>query len=104
MRSAASRRWIIVGIVALTAMGVGIALIAYNRATPPRQYLCWDTPSTGQPAKYLVTFDGGSPLELTSDCVRVPAELHTGTHTVVVRAVDAFGQASPPTSLQFVVP
>lgn len=86
------------------ATAVGIAVVAYYRAVPPPQYLCWDEPATGPPAKYLVTFDGGSPLELTFDCVRVPAALHAGNHTVVVRAVDAFGQVSPPTSLQFVVP
>ena len=102
MRST-NRRWIVVGVLAL-AMGVGIALVAYYRTTPPPQFLCWDEPATGRPEKYLVTFDGGSPLELTFDCVRVPAALHAGNHTAMVRAVDAFGQVSPPTSLQFVVP
>jgi len=98
------RRPIVVAGLAFAMVGLGIALVGYHRAAPPPQYLCWDQPPTGPPAKYVVTFDGGSPLELTHDCVRIPAALPAGNHTVMVRAVDAFGQASPPTSLQFVVP
>ena len=36
--------------------------------------------------------------------MRVPAALTSGEHVAVVRAIDAFGQLSPPASIRFVVP
>jgi hypothetical protein len=104
MRSRKSRRWIIAGVVVLTLIGFGIAVVARSRATRAQQYLCWDAPSTGSPAKYVVSFDDRTREELTGECVRVPAALTSGEHVAVVRAIDAFGQLSPPASIRFVVP
>src|SRR5262245_26070016 len=98
-----SWRWIALGILLLAAIGVGLAIVSRTRATQPQDYLCWDAPSTGSPAKYVVTFDGGTPLESTGECVRVPQTLPSGEHVAMVRAVDAFGQVSPPATIKFVV-
>jgi len=104
MRLSSSRRWIIAAVLVLAAIAAGLAVVARTRATRPQDHLCWDAPSTGSPAKYIVTFDGGAPLESTGECVRVPQTLPSGEHVAVVRAVDAFGQASPPATIKFVVP
>ena len=97
-----SRRWIIAGVLVLLAIG-GLLVATRLRASRPPDKLCWDAPSTGSVAKYVVTFDGGTPLEITGECVRVPSALASGDHVAVVRAVDAFGQVSPPATVKFVV-
>lgn len=104
MRSTNGWRWIIAGVLILAAIGAGLAVVARTRPARPQDHLCWDPPSTGTAAKYVVTFDGGTPLEVTGECVRVPEELPTGDHVAAVRAVDAYGQMSPPASVKFVVP
>jgi hypothetical protein len=98
-----SRRWIAAVVIALTIVGVGLSIAARTRPARQQEFLCWDTPSSGTPAKYLVTFDGGTSLDTTAECVRVPAELLLGDHVGVVRAVDAYGQMSPPASLTFTI-
>src|SRR5262245_10916430 len=104
MRLTSRRRWIIAGVLVLAAIGAGLAVVAHTRATRSQDHLCWDAPSTGSPVKYVVTFDGGAPLESTIECVRVPQTLPSGEHVATVRAVDAFGQVSPPATIKFVVP
>ena len=94
MQSPKFRRRITVVIV-LTIVGIGMFAAARTRTVRQPEYVCWDTPPTGPPAKYLVTFDGGTPLDTTSECVRVPVELSPGDHVAIVRAVDAQGQTSP---------
>src|SRR4029453_17934530 len=96
--------WIILAVLALTTIVVGVALMSRTGTHENHEYLCWDTPSTGAPAKYVVTFDGGSRVEATTECVRGLTTLHSGNHVAVVQAVDAYGQMSPPASLKFVVP
>lgn len=95
------RRIVVVIVLTIVAVGVFIAI----RTKPARQqeYVCWEPPPTGPPAKYLVTFDGGTPLDTTSECVRVPVELSPGDHVVMVRAVDAEGQTSPPATVTFAI-
>src|SRR5262245_16313020 len=97
--------WVVIGVLALAAIGAGLAIYSRTEAPRPQDHICWDAPTTGTPpAKYVVTFDGGTPVETTIECVRVPLGLRAGEHVAVVRAVDAFGQQSPPASLKFVVP
>jgi hypothetical protein len=96
--------WIVLTVLALAAIVVGIGLLSRIGTDENHEYLCWDTPSTGSPAKYVVTFDAGTRVEVATECVRVPATLHSGNHVAVVQAVDAYGQLSPPATLKFVVP
>jgi hypothetical protein len=104
MRSKTRRRGIIVATLALAAIAAGVAVVVRAHDTRTPEYLCWDAPITGPPAKYQVTFDGATPLETMRDCLRLPQSLPDGQHTVVLRAVDAFGQVSPPATLTFVLP
>ena len=99
-------RWIIIGVLTLAAIGAALAVFSYRKASQPQDHLCWDPPpSTGTPpVKYVVTFDGGTPVETTIECVRVPLGLHDGAHIAVIKAVDALGQMSPPTTFKFVEP
>jgi len=103
MQSPRIRRGIAVVIV-LTIAGVGIFIAVRTRPARQQEYVCWDTPPTGPPAKYLVTFDGGTPLVTTLECVRVPLDLSPGDHVAMVRAVDARGQTSPPAFVTFAIP
>jgi hypothetical protein len=96
--------WIILAVLALATIVVGVAVMLRTDTDENHEYLCWDTPSSGAPAKYVVTFDSGSRIEVTGECVRVPTTLHSGSHVAVVQAVDGYGQVSPPASLKFVVP
>jgi hypothetical protein len=97
-------RWIIVAVLAVGAIAGGVVVFTHTDARP-QDHLCWDAPSTGTPpVKYVVTVDGGSPLDTTIECVRVPVGLKAGEHTAVVRAVDALGQMSPPATLKFTEP
>lgn len=98
------RRWPAAVVIALTIVGVGLSIAALTRPARQQEYLCWDTPSSGPPAKYVVTFDERAPLDTTADCVRVPADLSLGDHVATVLAVDAYGQMSPPASLTFAIP
>src|SRR4029453_5509352 len=99
-------RWLIItGVLALVAIGAGLAIFSRTESTRPQDHICWGAPDTGtRRAKYVVTFDGGAPVETTIECVRVPLGLKAGEHIAVVRAVDALGQPSPPASLRFVQP
>ena len=92
------------GVLALISIGAGVAVVVRAHPTRPPEFLCWDAPATGSAVKYVVTYDGGSPIETTRDCLRLPQTLTDGEHNVVLRAVDAYGQVSPPASLRFVVP
>jgi|SRR4026207_1761146 hypothetical protein len=103
-QSPKNRRWIAAVVIVLTITAVGLSITALTRPTQQQEYLCWDMPSSGPPVKYLVTFDGGTPLDTTRDCMRVPAELSPGDHVAIVRAVDAYGQMSPPASVTFAIP
>ena len=96
--------WIVLTVLALAIIIAGVVVISRTGTDENHEYLCWDTPVTGSPAKYVVTFDAGTRVEVTSECVRVPTTLHSGDHVAVVQAVDAYGQMSPPASIKFVVP
>jgi hypothetical protein len=97
-------RWIIVGLLGLIVLGTVVTVFTRTESRS-QDHLCWDAPSVGTPPqKYVVTVDGGSPIETTIECVRVPLGLSAGEHIAVVRAVDALGQMSPPASLRFVEP
>lgn len=104
MASRTRRRWIIAVVLALTSIAAGVAAIVRAHTARPPEFLCWDAPARGSVAKYVVTYDGGTPIETTRDCMRVPVTLQDGEHGVVVQAVDAYGQVSPPASIRFVVP
>jgi hypothetical protein len=98
-------RWWIAVVIGLTLVGVGLFIAAVTRPAPEQAHVCWDTPSSGTPpVKYLVTFDDGTPVVTTIECVRVPTELSPGKHVAVVRAVDARGQTSPPAFVAFSIP
>ncbi len=97
-------RWWIAAVIALSLTGAGLLIAARTKLKEDHQkFLCWDVPSSGPPAKYQVSFDGGAPVDTTGECVRVPAGLSRGQHVAVVRAVDTYGQMSPPASLAFTV-
>jgi hypothetical protein len=96
--------WIIIGVLAFAAIAAGLAVFA-DPETSRQDHLCWDGPSAGTPpAKYVVTVDGGTPIETTLECVRMPPGVQAGEHIAVVQAVDALGQMSPPASVRFVEP
>jgi hypothetical protein len=104
MPSRTRRRWIIGVVLTLTAIAAAVAVVVNAHTPRPPEFLCWDAPATGSAAKYVVTYDGGAPVETTRDCMRLPATLQDGEHSAVIRAVDAYGQVSPPASIKFVVP
>jgi hypothetical protein len=98
------RRWVIAIVLALISIAASVAAVVRAHPTRPPEFLCWDAPVRGSAAKYVVTYDGGTPIETTRDCMRLPVTLQDGEHSVMVRAVDSYGQVSPPASLKFVVP
>jgi hypothetical protein len=104
MRSKRTRQRIITTALGLAAAAAGVGVLAWAHTPRPPEYLCWDAPITGQPAKYAVTFDQQPVIETPRDCLRVPEVLKDGQHTVVVRAIDSSDRSSPPASLTFVVP
>ena len=98
-------RWIITTVLALVVIGAGLVVFTHRKDGQSQDHICWDQPSSGTaPVKYLVTIDGGVPIETTIECVRIPPGLQNGEHIVVVRAVDQLGQMSPPATLKFVEP
>jgi hypothetical protein len=82
--------------VSLVAVFFGYALGKKQRT------LCWDPPSSGSAANYLVTFDvTTAPLFTTGQCIRIPT-LPVGDHVAEVRAIDKDGRVGPPGSIRFV--
>jgi len=109
-RGAVHRGVWLAGLAVLLLIGLGLAgavvvsVVPGLRESRQRPRVCWDPPSTGQPARYELTFDGApdNAAVTTERCLSLPA-LPPGEHVVDVRAVDAHGQASPPTTIRFTV-
>jgi hypothetical protein len=101
MRSPKSWWWVAAAAIALAITGVALSIWAGTRTAREQKFFCWDAPSSGPPAKYVGSFDGGMPFETTGECVRVPGELPAGEHVATVRAVNEDGQMSPTASLEF---
>lgn len=96
-----SHRWWVAAAGALVLAAVILLTWPGSKAGREQKYFCWDEPSTGTPAKYVVAFDAMPSFDTTGECVRVPPELPVGQHVATVRAVDAYEQASPTASLEF---
>jgi len=102
--SRTTRALLVVAGVGLLIAAMGLWVETRTRTAPVDQkYFCWDAPSRGTPAKYIINFDNGVAVETTGECVRVPLDLRPGDHLASVRAVDVNGQSSPPASLKFSV-